>query len=101
MADLFDRLYLSSPNDASIGVHYFRAAMGDYATGHSTRQEIIGHWALDAEAQADLNVLCDHVDSLSVLGKAGFLLELHDVLMIAEEGAKYTTKAAFRARLGL
>ena len=101
MADLFDRLF---PTDGSenIAVHYFYSAIVDYAAGETTRQQIIDYWALDAEAQADLNTLCDAVDALSgKANKLAFGAELHAVLMFAEAGAKYTTKSAFRARLGL
>lgn len=100
MPDLFDRLF-PSDDTSNIPVHSFRAAVGDYAAGHTTCQEIITYWALDAGAQADLNVLCNTIDAETALGKAAFLLQLHDVLMIAEEGAKYTTKAALRERMGL
>jgi hypothetical protein len=101
MADLFDRLFPTEPGVHNIPVHYFRAALGDYATGNTTRAEIITHWELDADAQTDLNALCDAIDAKTALGKAAFLLELHDVMMIAEAGAKYTTKSSFRTRLGL
>jgi len=101
MADLFDRLFPTDPDEENVAIHSFRAAMGDYAAGYTTRAEITNYWGLDTDAQADLNVLCDALDGMAALPKAGFLLELHDVLMIAEEGAKYTTKAEFRTRLGL
>lgn len=99
MADLFDRLYPPDPDTRAISPHYLRAALGDYATGNTTRQQIIDYWLLDAEAQADLGFLCDAIDGKTALEKAQFLLELHDVMMIAEAGAKYTTKSAFRERL--
>ncbi|KPL05617.1 hypothetical protein AMJ85_11610 [candidate division BRC1 bacterium SM23_51] len=102
MADLFDRLFPSGeePSD-KIPVHAFRAAMGDYAAGYTTRSEIISYWSLDSEAQTDLDVLLAEINASTPLEKAFFLLQLHDVMMIAEQGAKYTTKAAFRDRLGL
>ncbi len=100
MADLFDRLY---PEEGeNIAVHYFFAALVDYAAGQTTRQQIVDYWDLDAEAQADLDTLCDHIDGLgSATAKMAFGVELHAVLMFAEAGAKYTTKATFKARLGL
>lgn len=101
MTDLFDRLFPMG-NEANIPGHYFRASVGDYVSGNTTRQEIINYWSLDSEAQADLNVLLDAVDGIGgSAGKARFLLELHDVLMISEAGAKYTTKASFKTRMGL
>jgi len=101
MADLFERLFPSSAEQDNIPVHTFRAAMGDYAAGYTSRNEIVACWDLDIEAQADLDVLLSKINGLTALGKAAFLLELHDVMMIAEAGAKYTTKATFRVRLGL
>lgn len=100
MADLFDRLF-DEDIEENIAVHYFRAALGDYATGNTTRAQIISFWSLDAEAVTDLDVLLTRIDSSGNLGKAIFLLELHDVMMIAEAGAKYQTKAEFKTRLGL
>jgi len=100
MADLFDRLF-PGPHEPNISVHAFRAALGDYTTGYTSRAEIIAYWDLDSEAQADLNAVCDAIDGKTALGKAAFLIELHDVMLIAQAGAKYTTKAAFRTRMGL
>lgn len=101
MADLFDRLFPVDGEAPRLSVHYFRAAMGDYTAGYTTRAQIIAFWELDAEAQADLNVLCNAIDGMTDLQQATFLLELHDVMMIAEAGAKYTDKASFRTRMGL
>ncbi len=101
MTDLYDRLFEPEEGETNIAVHYFRAALGDYTMGHTTRAEIVNYWSLDTEAQVDLDVLLAKIDSSANLGKAVFLLELHDVLMITEAGAKYQTKASFRTRLGL
>jgi hypothetical protein len=101
MADLFERLYPTGQGESSIGVHYLRAALGDYATGNTTKAQIVSAFSLDSEAEADLTVLCNAIDSKAALGKAAFLLELHDVMMIAESGLKYATKAAFKTRMGL
>jgi len=101
MTDLYERLFEPEEGVENIAVHYFRAALGDYATGNTTRAEIVGYWSLDTEAQTDLDVLLIRIDAAPNLGKAIFLLELHDVLMITEAGAKYQTKALFRTRMGL
>jgi len=101
MADLFDRLF-PGPDTENIAVHYFFAALVDYAAGETTRAQIIAYWSLDADAQVDLNVLCNAIDALDTsIAKVAFGTELHAVLMFAEAGAKYNTKATFRARLGL
>ena len=101
MADLFDRLFTEDAID-NIPVHYFFAALVDYAAGETTRQQIINYWSMDSEAQTDLNTLCDHIDGLgTATAKMAFGTELHAVMMFAEAGAKYNIKAAFRTRLGL
>lgn len=101
MTDLYERLFEPVGGEENIAVHYFRAALGDYATGNTTRAEIVAYWSLDAEARVDLDVLLARIDAATNLGKATFLLELHDVLNITEAGAKYQTKAEFKTRLGL
>lgn len=102
MADLYDRLFPEGPEEENIAVHYLFAALVDYAAGWTTRQQIISYWSLDAEAQADLDALCDHIDGLATpTAKIAFGTELHAVMMFAEAGAKYTDKTSFRARLEL
>ena len=102
MTDLFDRLFPADQNIDNIAVHYFFAALVDYASGETTRAQIVNYWMLDVDAEADLDVLCDAIDALGTpLAKIAFGTELHAVLMFAEGGAKYNTKAEFRTRLGL
>jgi hypothetical protein len=102
MADLFDRLFPADASEKNISAHYFFSALVDYAAGETTRQQIIDWWTLDTDAQADLNALCDQIDAISgATNKMAWGTELHAVLMFVEAGAKYTTKAAFRTRLGL
>lgn len=102
MADLFDRLFPTSPTNDKIAVHYFRAAISDYVAGYTTQNQIITAFGLDTDAQADLTVLCNAVDALTtVTEKMRWLIELHDVMMIAESGLKYSTKSAFKTRMGL
>jgi hypothetical protein len=103
MTDLFDRLYpdRSVETAIKIPVHSFRAALGDYATGNTSRAEIVNYWNMDSEAQTDLDVLLVAIDSKTALQTAEFLLELDSVMIIASEGAKYTVKSEFRTRLGL
>ena len=103
MADLYDRLFPAEvdPIEPRIAVHYFRAALGDYARGFTTRAQIVGYWSLDAEAQVDLDVLLARIDGGNASQVVIFLLELHDVLMITEAGARYQTKALFKTRMGL
>ena len=99
MTDLYDRLFVQ---DDSIAVHYFSAAIVDYMTGNTTRNQIIGAWALDAEATTDLDVLLDALNALTGLAeKLRFVAEMDAVNLLAESKLKYTTKASYATRLGL
>lgn len=101
MADLFDRLFPTDDSE-NIALHSFHAAVVDYIAGETTRQQIIDYWTLDTEAQADLNAFLDAVDAITgAVNKLAFATELDAVMKMAEEGAKYTTKTAFKTRLGL
>jgi hypothetical protein len=102
MADLFDRLFPASVEEENIAVHSFAAAIIDYMAGETTRAQIISYWSLDTEARNDLNGLCDAIDALGTqVDKIRFALEFDAVMLMAAHGAKYTTKSAFKTRLGI
>lgn len=100
MADLFDRMF---GEDNDIAVHYFRGALGDYSGGGTSRAEIITMFSLDLSAELQLDSILNEIDSLPPGGpkKSLYLLELHDVFLLAEAGLKYNTLAEFEIRLGL
>lgn len=100
MADLYDRLFLD--DETGIATHAFTGALVDYVTGNSTRGQIIAFFAMDSEAQVDFNTVCDAFDGMATtLDKVVYLTEFEAVMNVAKAGAKYTTKSAFRTRLGL
>lgn len=102
MTDLFDRLFPANSDEANIPIHAFHAAVVDYIAGETTRNQIISYWSLDTDAQTDLNNFLDAVDGISgATNKLAFAAELDCVMKLTEEGAKYTTKAEFKTRLGL
>ena len=103
MADLFDRLFpTNSEVTEKISIHQFIAATTDYVAGYTTRAQVIAAWTLDAEAVVDLDVLLTAVDALGTLAeKLRFVAEFDAVMLLAEGELKYTTKIAFKARLGL
>jgi len=103
MADLFERLFIHTDDQPNISVHVFWGALCDYVDGqNTTRAEIIALWELDAEAQADLHVLCDALDAAAgAVDKLVIMIRLHTVMLIAEQGLRYNTRTAFRNRLGL
>ena len=102
MTDLFDRLFPASTSEDNIPVHAFMAAITDYIDGESTRQQIIDVWTLDASAQTDLNALCNKIDGLTQkINKVIFSLELDATMILCEADLRYTTKIAFKNRLGI
>lgn len=101
MADLFDRLFPTGEG-ANIPIHEFVAALTDYAAGETTKTQIINYYGLDTDAQTDLTALTDAIDALTgKTNKVAFILELDAVMLMAAHGAKYTTKSAFKTRMGL
>lgn len=101
MPDLFDRLFPEDIRDDNISIHTFAAVLIDYIRGYTTRQQIIGAWELDADAQSDLNTLCDSLDGMSLQEKLIFAVEIDAVMLIANSGLKYATKQEFAQRLGI
>lgn len=101
MTNLYERLF---PDDGAdnIPIHAFHAAIVDYMAGHTTRTQIVNAWALDAEAQADLDVLLAAVNALPALNdKLRFITEMDAVNKLAAADLKYNTRAAYATRLGL
>ena len=98
MADLYDSLF----GDGLVNVHNLQAAVVEYMVGEVTRAQIASALALDPEAVTDLDVLLDAVDVLTtVQDRLRFVAEVDAVNHLAEQGLRYTTKAAYAARLGL
>jgi len=101
MADLFERIFVGDASYEKIGVHTFHAVLVDLIEGGSTRAQVISGLNLDAEAEAQFDVLIAKIQSVGSLAeKHRFANEFHAVGMIAEVGLKYTTKIAFKTRLG-
>jgi hypothetical protein len=102
MADLFERLFPSDPEVENIPVHGMHAAIVDYMAGETTEAQIIAVWSLDSEAQTDLSAWLATVDGLSGLDqKLRYVAESDAVMKLCELGLKYTTKSAFKTRLGI
>lgn len=105
MADLFDRftadaLLDETPSEKRIPGHTWPAVMNEYRQGEATRQQIINFFDLDSEAQTDLNALCDHMDAMNAMQKASFIFDLEYVLILMDQGMRYTTKSELKTRLG-
>jgi len=102
MADLFDQLFVRSNAYEKIGVHTIHAALVDYAEGESTRTQIKNGLNMETDAQTDFDALCDAIDGeTGIVNKHRWATNFHAVGLIAETELKYTTKSAFKTRLGL
>ena len=105
MTDLYDRLFPQFDDSGAgtkIPSHQFTGALDDYVAGYTTRNQIVGAWSLDADAQADLDKLLAHVDGIvGVQAKVRWLSEFHSTCMLAEGDLKYTTKQSFATRVGM
>ena len=100
--DLYDMLFGDVDGDYIINVHNFEAAIVEYMAGEVTRAQIMGALGLSGQAEADMNTVLDAVDALStVQQKLVFVGEMNAVNHLAEQGLRYTTKAAYAARMGL
>lgn len=104
MADLFERCFPENVFTATntISLHLLEAAVIDYVTGNTTRQQMINHWNLDPEAVTQLDKLLDWIDAKpTTIEKIVAMMEWSAVNIMAQEGLKYNTPAAYAARLGL
>jgi len=102
MADLFDRIFVRDVSYEKIAVHTFHAVLVDLIEGGSTRIQVIDGLSLDAEAVVQFDVLIAKIQSVGTLAQMHrFANEFHAVGLLAEIGLKYTTKSAFKTRLGL
>lgn len=97
MATLFNRLFVDSED--SIAVHYFFSALVDFASGNTTKSQIVSAFSLDIESEGQLDLLITGYQNST--DKVRWLEELHAVMMLAEGGFKYTTQQDFATRMGL
>lgn len=107
--DLFDTIInpefdaegnLLSP--ANITSRMLYVSMADYASGNTTRNQIVSALSLTAEQTTDLDALLAQIDALTTLPtKMSFLLQFEAVMEIALLGFKYTDKTSFKTRLGI
>lgn len=99
MATLFDRLFTDSVDYEKVPVHYFFSALVDFASGNSTKAQIVSAFGLDAQSEAQLDTLISGYQNAT--DKTRWLEELHAVMMLSEGKYKYTTVQDFAARMGL
>lgn len=90
---------LIGTEEPKIGVHQFMAAISELIRGEATRAEIISMFGLRLEDETDLDLLINKGAALNAGDRFEFARVIHDTLLLAEEGLKYTTEADFRARI--
>lgn len=92
---LYDRLLGTVPK---IPVHQFAAALGEIKRGRVTALQVATSFGLDAGEQTEAATLFarfnDLVDPLTSA-------ELHEVLLLAEQGRAYGTVTSLKNRLGV
>lgn len=96
---LYERLVLASDTNPKIPVHQFMAAVAEAVRGQSGRAAIITMFALRTEDEADLDFLIAKVSGMAVAERFEFTRVLHDILLLAERGLAYNTRASFVARI--
>ena len=95
---LFDRLIAT--DGTKVPVRQFMAAMQELARGQMTKAEIVAAFALDAADVVELDqVIARYQTKTAALDKFAFAHALHDILMLAEAGLRYTTRAEVAARI--
>jgi hypothetical protein len=100
MTDLYDRLFPQFPSEKKgekIAHSVFGAALLDFLQGWSSREVIVHTFHLDERAAQDL----DEVLAVLTLRGMDWLTTFQAVCFLAETNLDYTTKADFKARLGL
>ena len=96
---LADRLISDGPD--KIGVHQFMAAMAELIRGQVSRADVIAFFEMSGTDITQLDALIAKGQAMSVAERFKYALELHDVLLLAEAGHRYTTVGELRARLDI
>lgn len=84
--------------EPKIPAHQFMAALGEIKRGHVTAQQVATSFELNVDEQTEAATLFarfnDLVDPLTSV-------ELHEVLLLAEQGRAYATVTGLTTRLGV
>ncbi len=81
--------------------HQFAALLREYARTEATRQNLIDAFTLVGTELTHIDLLLGAIDAQTGNGRLLKALEIEDVILLAERGILYPTKAAIRTRLGL
>ncbi len=80
-----------------IAIHAFQAALAEWQDGGVIRADLVAAFAITADEESDLDWLKGRYAAAS--DKNRFAKVVDNVLLLAEAGHMYTTKAAIQARL--
>lgn len=95
---LIERFF--SDSERKIPVHQFMAAMQELARGKMTRADVEVMFVMDDADKVDLSSLITRYQTKTTnLDKFAFAHALHDILLLAEAGLRYTTAADARTRI--
>jgi hypothetical protein len=79
---------------AKIPVHPFSAALGEWAEGQITRQNVIDAFALSAGEQTEIDALAaTYASKPSAAAKVGYLWQLERAFILVEAGLYDEAKA--------
>ncbi len=83
--------------EEKIAIHAFQAALAEWQDGGVTRADVVAAFTITVEEESDLDWLKGRYASAS--DKNRFAKVVDNVLLLAEAGRIYTTKASITARL--
>lgn len=88
-----------------VPAHQIAAILREYIRGEATRTAIettvTNMWSLAGQEVTDLGALLDAVDAAgTTTNKLLLVIEFEDIVMLAESGVQYTTRAALKTRMG-
>lgn len=96
---LYEKLVGSDPQDVSIPVHQFMAAVAERDRGVLNRQDLIDTFNIETADLEELDTILDKADSLAADRQFEFGRMLHDILLLSEAGLTYTTSSDFYTRI--
>lgn len=96
---LYEKLVGSDPQDVSIPVHQFMAAVAERDRGVLDRQDLIDTFNIETADLEELDTILDKADSLAADRQFEFGRMLHDILLLSEAGLTYTTSTDFYTRI--
>lgn len=96
---LFTRLVSPAEGEVKIPVHSFMAFMAEIIRGEATKAELITAFSLTSGEQTELDILVAKGGSLLASQRFEYARVLHDMLLLSEDGLRYTTPGAFNSRI--